>query len=199
MFSSTSILIATCDGQQDTATAMYMTLPFTATASVSTSGDGTTHVSTYIVETYTLNAPLFQLVHKESDLTSFSPSQSASPTPTLSSTKSDTTDGGPAGALSRGAAIGIGVDIGGGVILLLILGYIAWSAKKRRREAVVSKTGEDKQVKPHGDSQEGSNALLATFTTAHAEPSGEPRSELYARERGPQELSSHTPPIELAS
>ncbi|KAI0167990.1 hypothetical protein BJ166DRAFT_610890 [Pestalotiopsis sp. NC0098] len=198
-FSSTSILISICDGQQDTATPMYMTLPFTATASVGTSSDGAIHVSTSIIETYTLNAPLFQLVHKESDLTSFSSSQSTNPTPPSSDPKSDTTNAGPAGALSRGAAIGIGVGVGGGVILLLILGYIAWNAKKRRRDAVANKTGQEKQVKPHGDFQEGANALLATFTTAHAEPSGEVRSELYARERGPQELSSHTPPIELAS
>ncbi|ETS80134.1 hypothetical protein PFICI_07663 [Pestalotiopsis fici W106-1] len=196
ILSSTSIRTGICNGQGATSVAyMYKTLPSTISTTVSLS-DGTDFItSSSVIDKYTVYAPLFQLVHKSSDLTG-SPTVS---TATILPTSTSNTTGGDSSQdatdrIPTSVAVGIGIGGTSGFIILLVLAYytLRW---KRKRDA-----NSNSQIYPPPKSDSNVEGLLSTdFTLTYLELSGQARSELSAQTPGSRELSGHSRPVELAN
>ncbi|KAK6080485.1 hypothetical protein SCUP515_03504 [Seiridium cupressi] len=143
--SSTSVLTGTCPGGGSTVTYAYKSLPSAYNNS--------------IMDSLTLLAPLFQLVHQASDITTTASSAGPSNTPnpdadtgthsatgaiTLSSASPSNTQGPESSTgthLSTGATAGIGVGVAAAVILIAILSYLLWRSRRKSKVHYVGSSG----------------------------------------------------------
>ncbi|KAI0177113.1 hypothetical protein BJ166DRAFT_572976 [Pestalotiopsis sp. NC0098] len=184
---STSIATATCPGQGSGQPSIlrWKTLP--SVVPTSTMSDGAIAPGSTI-NNFTVFAPLFQLIHQPSDLTTAGAGTIASngiSIPAASATSNQTSSDQSTSGLSTGAAVGIGIGAAAGLAGMLVLTYFAWRSKRRREipstpegahgsRTYTPWTGHHEPQQPNAQSELSSN----NSKTPHESPSNIEPSEL---------------------
>ncbi|KAI4601715.1 hypothetical protein KJ359_011847 [Pestalotiopsis sp. 9143b] len=143
------------------------------------------------VNNFTLFAPLFQLIHQPSDLTT---ADAGAPTAvisdgtsisTASTASNQTSSNQGTGGLSTGAAVGVGIGVAAALAGMLVLAYFAWRSK-RRREA--TSTPEEAHQ----------SHMYTPWTVQHEPQPPQAQSELSSdNSKTPHEFPSNMEPSEL--
>lgn len=140
------------------------------------------------VNNFTLFAPLFQLIHQPSDLTTADAGTIASngiSIPAASATSNQTSSNQSTSGLSTGAAVGIGVGVAAALAGMLVLAYFAWRSKRRRGMPSIPEEAYQSQV-------------YTPWTGQHEPQPPQAQSELSSNNsKAPQEFSSNIEPSEL--